>query len=407
MPRPSDDDHGIHVLRDATEKPPGVLPRRTQQYIILGLALLIVLIALFSGHPANPTAPSQARSLPDPRSPNPAEISAYERQLQQLQFANEHASLERAARAQAAPLAPEAAPALVAGEPAAAEMRQPNPLVQQQQKLRYESLFASNIALSYRHRSAANAPRPTATGREAQIDAQIAQLLGAPGPPAAGAKPATTPAPESPSPARREPSTLKPSAAASHRAGLHILTEGTIIPTVLLNRLVGDLPGPVECMVASDVYSQDRQHVLIPSGTRVLGEARPVTAFGQRRLAVTFDRLILPNGASYELDRFTGLNASGATGLHDQVNSHYWRIFGASMAIGLVGGAAEITAAPSAVTGRGLFIEGVGSGLSQASMQVLDKFLNIMPTITIREGHRVAIYLTHDLLLPAYHARED
>ena len=406
MLRPSDDDHGIHVLRDATAKPQGVLPRRTQQYIILGLALLIVLIALFSGHPANPASPSQARSLPDPRSPNPAEINAYERQLQQLQLANEHASLERAARAQAAPLAPEAAPAFVAGEPAAAEMRQPNPLAQQQQKLRYESLFASNIALSYRRPSAANAPRPAASSREAQIEAQISQLLWAQGPAAVGAKPATAPALKNPAPSQRPAGTPKP-ATASHRAGLHVLVEGTIIPTVLLNRLVGDLPGPVECMVASDVYGPDRQHVLIPSGARVLGEARPVSAFGQRRLAVTFDRLILPNGASYELGRYTGLNASGATGLHDQVNSHYWRIFGASMAIGLVGGAAEITAAPSAVTGRGLFIEGVGTGLSQASMQVLDKFLNIMPTITIREGHRVAIYLTHDLLLPAYHARGD
>lgn len=400
MPRSSDDDHGIHVLRDVTENPPGVLPRRTQQYIIVGLALLIVLIALFSGHAAKPAGQTQVRSLPDPQSPSPAAISAYEHQLQQLQLSTESAAPRREPDAQSVQPAPSAM--VVAGTTTATS--QPNSAVQQQmlqqQKLMYQSLFASNIALSYRKPAPGGAQPSTDS-----LDAQLAQLLAGAGMAGSGSMPAAAPIPKAPSPA--PPPKSSTPASPIHRAGVYVLAEGTIIPTVLLNRLVGDLPGPVECMVASDVYSQDRQHVLIPSGSRALGSARPVSAFGQQRLAVSFDRLILPDGASFRLDHFTGLNPSGATGLHDQVNNHYWRIFGASMAIGLVGGAAEVTAAPSAETGRGLYIEGVGGGLSQASTEILDKFLNIMPTITIREGHRVAIYLTHDLLLPAYGAPAD
>ena len=104
-----------------------------------------------------------------------------------------------------------------------------------------------------------------------------------------------------------------------------------------MNRLDGSFGGPVLCLVSTDVYSHDREHVLIPAGTKVLGEAQKVNAFGQDRLAVFFHRLIMPVGYAESLDQFKGLDQQGATALHDKVNNHYAKIFGASLAVGHLG----------------------------------------------------------------------
>ncbi|MHB1865652.1 MAG: TraB/TrbI/VirB10 family type IV secretion system protein, partial [Candidatus Saccharimonadales bacterium] len=184
----------------------------------------------------------------------------------------------------------------------------------------------------------------------------------------------------------------------------YVLFEGTILDTALLNRLVGDFAGPVKVMVTNPVYSQDRQHVLIPAGTFLLGDVQKVSGFGQRRLAVRFHRMLMPDGYSVDLDQFHGLDQAGATGLSDQVNNHYLQIFGASIALGIISGAAEATMYGSGynISGPAMYEQGVASSLSQSGADVLDRFINILPTITIREGHRIKVYLTQDILLPAY-----
>jgi type IV secretion system protein VirB10 len=187
----------------------------------------------------------------------------------------------------------------------------------------------------------------------------------------------------------------------------YTIFEGTFLETVLVNRLDGDFSGPVICMLTNNVYSQDRQHLLIPAGSKLMGETKRVDAFGQRRLAVSFHRLIMPDGYSLDLDRFQGLNQIGETGLKDQVNNHYRQIFGASIAIGAIGGLAQLgtqattTGVPQSSTD--VYRQGVAASLSESSLHVLDRFLNILPTITIREGHRVKVYLTQDLLAPDYY----
>ena len=83
----------------------------------------------------------------------------------------------------------------------------------------------------------------------------------------------------------------------------YILFEGSIFESVLINRLDGAFSGPVECLLANDIYSHDRQHLLIPAGTKILGETEKVEAFGQSRLAVAFHRLIMPDGYSVRRTR--------------------------------------------------------------------------------------------------------
>jgi type IV secretion system protein VirB10 len=90
--------------------------------------------------------------------------------------------------------------------------------------------------------------------------------------------------------------------------------------------------------------------------------------------------------------------------LKDKVNNHYFEIFGASIALGLIAGAGEITQGGGTISASGSqgFTTGTAGSISQSANTILDRFMQIPPTITIREGHRVKIYFTQDMLLPAY-----
>jgi type IV secretion system protein VirB10 len=183
----------------------------------------------------------------------------------------------------------------------------------------------------------------------------------------------------------------------------YVLFEGTTLDTVLLNRLNGDFAGPVKVMLTNPIYSHDNQHLLIPEGTFLLGDTQKVAAFGQQRLAVTFHRLLMPDGYSVDLDKFHGLNQIGETGLNDQVNHHYVEIFGASIALGVIAGAGEATTNQGYYNnGSEAIWQGMAESLSASAAHVLDRFINILPTIVIREGHRIKVYITQDLLLPDY-----
>jgi len=187
----------------------------------------------------------------------------------------------------------------------------------------------------------------------------------------------------------------------------YLVYEGSILDTVLMNRLDGDAVGPVKVLVSNPLYSHDHQHVIIPEGTVVLGEAKKIGSVGfgqQRRMAVVFHRLIMPDGYSVDLDQFHGLDQIGEEGLKDKVNNHYLQIFGTSIALGVVAGAAQITQGGGTITTSGsqAFTTGAAGSVSQSATTILDRFIQIPPTITIREGHRVKVYFTQDLLLPAY-----
>ena len=187
----------------------------------------------------------------------------------------------------------------------------------------------------------------------------------------------------------------------------YLVYEGSVLDAVLMNRLDGDAVGPVKVLVSNPLYSHDHQHVIIPEGTVVLGEAKKIGAAGfgqQRRMAVVFHRLIMPDGYSVDLDQFHGLDQIGEEGLKDKVNNHYLQIFGTSIALGVVAGAAQITQGGGTITTSGsqAFTTGAAGSVSQSATTILDRFIQIPPTITIREGHRVKVYFTQDLLLPAY-----
>jgi type IV secretion system protein VirB10 len=185
--------------------------------------------------------------------------------------------------------------------------------------------------------------------------------------------------------------------------GTYRLDEGTILETVLLNRLDGEFSGPVITQVANDVYSRAGLELLIPKGSRLLGEAHEVNGLDQRRLAILFHRLILPNGKSVSLDKFRGLDQVGETGVVSKLDHHYLEIFGTSLALGGIGGLAQIGAYGGYGYDPGTgFRVGVTERMGSSAEQVLAKFLNKYPTIQVLEGTRIKVILTNDLNLEAY-----
>jgi type IV secretion system protein VirB10 len=189
---------------------------------------------------------------------------------------------------------------------------------------------------------------------------------------------------------------------------LYRIFEGTVLETVLTNRINGAFAGPINTMLTTDVWSHDHQQLLVPQGTRCLGTVSAINGAGLQRLFVAFHRCIMPDGYSLDLDKFAGLNQIGEVGLRDLVNHHYFQIFGASLAIGAIGGLAQIG---NGYSGYGYdpstaIRNGISQQMGEESMQILDRFLNQLPTFIVRERSRVRIYLSGDLKVPAYAAHE-
>jgi type IV secretion system protein VirB10 len=376
----------IAQVSDRTQKPEGVISRRAQQYLIMGIAVVIVLVATYSSNrQRKPVAAAQSEFTPVVREGNERKVADYGQQLAEEQ--------RRALPQLPAPSNPSAASGYRSGYGGTAhsasyqtpddnqgwqQASERDPLEEKERERAYNARFASNIAYS------------------------AIPLPGAQHPQTASSQPTSNEAvPQNPSPTAKRTVNVNVNGATGQP---YVLFEGGIIETTLLTRLDGDFSGPVKVMVTNPVYSHDRQHVLIPDGSNILGEVRQVEGFGQRRLAVIFHRLIMPDGYSVDLDQFHGLNQLGETGLKDKVNNHYIQIFGASIALGIIAGTAESIVPNVGIneTGSDAYRVGIANSVSQSSTRALDKFLNINPTLTIREGHRVKIYLTNDLLLPAY-----
>ena len=180
--------------------------------------------------------------------------------------------------------------------------------------------------------------------------------------------------------------------------GWERIYEGSVVEAVLVTQLTGDFPSPVLATVAVPFYSTDRQRVLLPRGSRFLGAAQPVRGQDQDRLAIGFHRVILPDGKQVAL-RFQGLNQAGEGALADQVDRHYLSTFLAAGAVGVLSGLAAIGSNPY---GGGIqaYRAGVAQSTGQSGLQVMRRFLNRYPDVTIRAGHRLRIWFTSDTLFP-------
>lgn len=192
---------------------------------------------------------------------------------------------------------------------------------------------------------------------------------------------------------------------------LYMLPEHTQIDAVLDSNIDGEMPGPVDAIVSRNVYLPNSRTLIIPQGAKLIGETSKVSSTDQQRLAVTFHRLLVyPRRAttpySVSLDDTTpGLDQQGTAGLRDKVNNHYFSVFGASLAVGMISGISELGSYNSTYSPSYGFYNGVSASAAASSYRVMDRFLNRRPTITIRPGTRMVIELLGDVKVPAYPER--
>jgi len=379
-------------IQDKRVTPQGVVPKQAQGYVIAGLAVLILMAVMFSkSHPK----PAAKETLPPPQA---VATDMNQRKIQELEqdLSADQRQSQQAQKSTSDNAAPAGTPSVLQPNGASAPVipSQPptdpprDPVADAEKALAFKARFASNLVAANDGASHPLAEPADHTGNSATTpSARPSDIT----PQAAAPQAATN---------RRAPEVSVNSAHGQPYA----LFEGTTIDTALVNRLDGEFAGPIKVMVTNPVYSHDRQRVLIPEGTFILGDVQKVSGLGQKRLAVTFHRILMPDGYSVDLDQFHGLDQIGDTGLKDQVNNHYLQIFGTSIALGVIAGAAQSTNANAGYnqSGSEAYRSGVASSISQSSANVLDRFINIPPSITIREGHRIKVYLTQDMLLPAY-----
>ena len=232
-------------------------------------------------------------------------------------------------------------------------------------------------------------------GLEAAAESVLLQANPAPTASPGGAAPSAGPVQAPPSRDYTEPARV---GGPEDPPGWERIHEGSFLEAALVTQLSGDFPGPVLAVVSVPFYSADRQRILVPRGARVIGATQAVSSRDQSRLAVSFHRLLYPDGRWVSL-QFHGLNQVGEGALKDRVNRHYLSLFTAVGAVGILSGLTLRGSNPYG-GGRQSFQAGAGQGLGQAAERILDRFLNRLPTLTIRAGHRLRVWFTSDVLVP-------
>ena len=182
---------------------------------------------------------------------------------------------------------------------------------------------------------------------------------------------------------------------------------GTVIPAALITAINSDLPGEVIAQVTEPVYDHATgRTVLIPQGSRLIGQYDSQVAYGQERALIAWNRVIMPNGRSINIGSMTGADLTGASGLHDRVNDHFAQLAKGILLSTLFSVGAASAQDASARSSGDLVINSAGSGVSneaqQVGQQITARDLNRQPTITVRAGWPLRVLVNKDMILAPY-----
>lgn len=185
-------------------------------------------------------------------------------------------------------------------------------------------------------------------------------------------------------------------------ASLYVLQAGAVISAALITGIRSDLPGQITAQVTENIYDSPTGRILVvPQGTRIIGEYSNDVGFGQRRILLVWSRLIFPNGRSIVLERQPGADTQGYAGLEDGVDYHWWDLAKAAGLSTLLSVGAEL-----AVDDQDRLLRAIRNGgqdtINDAGQQIIRRQLNIAPTLTIRPGFPVRVIVTRDLVLEPY-----
>ncbi len=181
---------------------------------------------------------------------------------------------------------------------------------------------------------------------------------------------------------------------------------GTVIAGALVTGIKSDLPGDVIATVTEPVYdSATGKFLLIPQGSRIRGRYNSQVSYGQSRVQVVWNRIILPDTSSLTLDDLVGTDPAGYAGLEDEVDWHWGRIFAGAALTTLLGIGAELAAPENRQDGNRIVIAGRDSAqdsINQVGQEMTRRNMNVQPTLTSRPGLPVRIIVNRDLVLRPY-----
>lgn len=185
----------------------------------------------------------------------------------------------------------------------------------------------------------------------------------------------------------------------------YTLRAGFVIPGTLISGINSDLPGQIVAQVSQNVYDTPTgKHLLIPLGSRLVGSYSNDVAYGQKRVLIAWQRIIFPDGKAMDIGSMPGADGAGYSGLSDQVNNHYLRVFGSAFLMSGVVAAVtynqdrinDNSDSDSANAGNAMS-EALGQQLGQVMAQMIAKNLNISPTLEIRPGFRFNVIVIKDM----------
>lgn len=178
---------------------------------------------------------------------------------------------------------------------------------------------------------------------------------------------------------------------------------GTVIAASLLTGLNSDLPGEVTAQVTENVYDTvTGRYLLIPQGSRLIGSYDSVVAFGQSRALVVWQRIVMPDGSSIQIDNLPATDPAGYTGLKDEVDYHTWTLLKGVALSTLLGVGTQVTFGTDNSDLVEAIRESAQDSTNQAGQRIVEKDLNIQPTITVRPGWPLRVVVHKDLILRPY-----
>jgi type IV secretion system protein VirB10 len=186
----------------------------------------------------------------------------------------------------------------------------------------------------------------------------------------------------------------------------YIIRTGFVIPALLMSAMESELPGTIIAQVSQDVYdTATGRYLLIPQGSRLLGQYSNAIQYGQSRVFVAWERIIYPDSSALDIGAMPGVDEQGEAGFHDQVNNHFLRIFGSALLMSAITGGIALSqqhyapqAGYQAANSTDVLSQALGQQLGAATSALLERNLSIPPTLKIRPGLRFNIIVVKDLV---------
>jgi len=181
------------------------------------------------------------------------------------------------------------------------------------------------------------------------------------------------------------------------------IRTGTVIPGVMISGINSDLPGRMIAQVSQNVYdSATGQHLMIPQGARLYGRYDSNVAMGQERVLIVWERIIYPDGSALNINFMPGSDQEGFAGFQDQVDNHYWRIFGNAALLSVITAGAQLSQPDSqgddGYDANQILAAQLGQQFGQVGQEMIRRNMNIQPTLKIRKGYRFNIMITKDIV---------